>query len=211
MYLETCDSESPILTLCTATGLQEKQLFCLLYEQNEVEFDTADKLIAHINVNLWRNDRELRQVYLRVDLSSPTRGRTIKKGERHCERRGCSNTFTPAKEVPWAKYCSPACKAKVYRENRRKREGRERRYGTKYGECPKGHDRSPENTYINEETGVQACRVCRRDAMREKIKTDEAYRIKVRDKERQRRAERRDEVNARRRELHRQKKEQVAA
>ena len=197
-YLETCDSESPLLTLATATGLGERRLYGILYEQDELEFDTADRLICHIDVNIWR--RELPDLYYGVDLSSPSRPRRSRK-TRRCECPGCSNEFTPEpRGAHQAKFCSPTCKVKAYRARRRIREERPARYGTRYDRCPNGHDRSPENIGTKR-NGGQYCKACSREKMKAKMQ-DPAYREQTRLKEAARRAARGEEINARRRELY---------
>lgn len=105
-------------------------------------------------------------------------------GTRRCAAVGCTNEFTP--NLQWRggqtqKYCSQACGAR----DRRKSSGR---YGTKYGQCPNGHDRSEENTGIK--NGRQYCRACARERERERYENDPEYRAQKIQRERARRAER---------------------
>lgn len=144
-----------------------------------VEFDLADKLLCCLNLHeLWYS--ELEDIYLEVYLG-PVRvyARKTAKGVNRCAAPGCSNEFTP-----WGKrkqkYCSQACGNRARRES-------SGRYGTQYGTCPKGHDRSPENTY-DRPGGGTACRVCRREAAAEKYRSNAEHRAKKVQAERARRA-----------------------
>lgn len=194
---EETSTVGPVQVLADRAGLHSDSLRNYLgYRKQTMDFDMADRLICAIGrPMLWRS--ELLEWYERVDLSDPPKPPPPKYGLIRCFRPGCTQMFEP--KMPWAKYCSKACKASVQGNRRRRKKGVPTRYGTRWGTCPRGHDRSEENVYVRR-NGSITCRVCRKEDAAEKMK-DEAHRIACRDRERRRRAEKRDEINARRREL----------
>jgi len=100
---------------------------------------------------------------------------------RRCQAHRCSIHFIP--KVPWQRYCSKACKHRAWY---RRRYGRSPRYGTRYGTCPHGHDRSPENVYYRPD-GSYSCRACNREKMAIKYRKDPVFRERRKNDERLRR------------------------
>lgn len=150
-----------------------------------LDFNMADRLLCAMNrPQLWWED--LADLYYSVDLSAPITAPIPAKEGRICARAGCSNAFVP--KMPWGRYCSTACRASVQRARRQQRRGVTQRYGTRYGTCPKGHDRSPENVYVRPD-GHVSCRVCNRDAERRRYRQDEKYRQRRILRERERRVQ----------------------
>ena len=101
-------------------------------------------------------------------LYSPLDGRV------RCARRGCSNWFLPNPKAHEGvhKYCCNNCKQRAYMHRKGSRP-------LPFGECPKGHVRTPENTYVHK--GRRYCMDCRRAA---KHNLSEAAKQKERERKR---------------------------
>lgn len=132
-----------------------------------VDFDFADKVLCVLNlVDLWRED--LADIYDNVVLVDDNRRspRKVPKGYQRCAAKGCNHVFQIGNPTPQGggkarKFCSPECR--ITTANRRQWDkNRVHRYGTPYGTCVNGHDRSPENTYVSPQ-GKRLCRGCLRE------------------------------------------------
>jgi hypothetical protein len=150
------------------------------WKEGAVCFDMADEILCKTwNSNAWVEDEQLKVLYFAADLSGP--GREPRYGQlRRCAVPGCSVYFRPS--VPWQLYCSKACKHRAWR----RRKPPSGRYGSRYGTCPHGHDRSPENVRERRD-GTLVCRRCNADKMAEKYWSDPSFREHRKNDERQRR------------------------
>ncbi len=132
-----------------------------------IKFDFADKVLCVLHLTeVWTGG--LADIYYACHLDAGDRKpgpRRVPRGHKRCECRGCTQVFkiehTPQGGGRPKKFCSKKCRV---RENNYLQRDKVRigRYGTKYGECVNGHDRSPENTYISP-GGKVLCRPCARD------------------------------------------------
>lgn len=128
-----------------------------------VRFDLADKVLCLLNLpHLWWGP--LRSWYYRVvlDGTESQLDRPVPKGMKRCERDGCSTVFekrgTGQSEK---KFCCLTC----LRTQQYRRINDARSLGERADECPHGHVRTEENTYVSKR-GHKECRVCKRDRMR---------------------------------------------
>lgn len=153
-----------------------------------VDFNVADRLLCVTgNVDLWLT--ELHEVYYSTPLDDEDNRYPTKSTKRFCERPGCGKMFEQhPRQRSRHRYCSKACRAAEQRKRRRARRGQPvgQRFGTKYGQCPNGHDRSPENVGYKS-NGSMYCTACGREKAR---KWYEANREKKKAAERARRAAR---------------------
>ena len=164
-------------------------------DRHSMHFDYADRLLCAIGrAQLWFGP--LREVYEEVELSDDIVGGiqppARASGQKLCAGSGCTTLFTPGQRTPWQKYCSNACKHRSYMQRRREKEGAPKRYGTRYGACPNGHERTHENTHVRRD-GTITCRECNKEKEKERYRTDPEYRAKKIQQERDRRAKRRVE------------------
>lgn len=157
-----------------------------------VDFDVADRLLcATGNVSLWVT--ELHDVYYGTVLDDEDKRFPTKSTTRFCERPGCGKQFEQhPRQKTRHRFCSKACRAAEQRKRRRARRGQPvgTRFGTKYGQCPNGHDRSPENVGYKRD-GSMYCTACGREKAR---RWYEANRERKKQAERARRAARKENV-----------------
>lgn len=153
--------------------------------QEWMEFNVADQLLCLLGLQLcWYE--ELEDIYYAVNLRTRPISRTTPKGERRCERDGCSAVFAPT--MPWQRFCSQQCQRAQWRNEHS--EGARTMKSRRYDQCPQGHDRSPENTQwiLDKRSGKlkPRCRVCfnehRRAVYAEKSK-DPAFMAAKRERE----------------------------
>lgn len=127
-------------------------------ETDRIGFDTADRLFCKLGIAMvWRT--HLEEIYEGVVFDG------IRKyvNNRRCARRGCSNEFRAEPRGGDRRlYCSDACKHASWKLRAGKTKGTPRGPGRKLEKlrCAKGHDRTPENTKIDDR-GVAHCMDCR--------------------------------------------------
>jgi len=175
---------SPLLLLSMRCDLQEDTLRKIVYDNRNVslDFDLADLLLTKMNkVDLWWG--ELSDMYDKAHLvdgmAQVKPGRA--SGVHTCPAPMCSKDVIYTGVGAPKKYCSKACASRAwYRENKLKG-----RYGSKYGACPRGHERSEENTQIRKD-GTPCCRVCRREEAAAR-RADPAERARINQRQRERR------------------------
>lgn len=139
-----------------------------------IPFGFADAILCKLNlVELWRE--QLADFYYAANLTRNNGYQYVRaapKGHARCQRVGCSNTF-PLRDPrggrgsyhPNKRYCSEGCQA----TDSKHRRGSRSRLNRSLGQCPRGHDRSSENTYIYiNSKGYESrrCRVCFRENQR---------------------------------------------
>lgn len=181
---------APLARLALRCDMKEDTLRSILFRgKKTIDFDIADLLLCRMNrVDVWRG--ALSDVYYEVDLNEPN---TYKKPARVsrtkvCEADECAKEFIPRPRAPHRKYCSNACKRKMWLKRRREREGAKPRFGTRYGHCPNGHERTPEDTYVRA-NGSIACKACGREKEAERYRNDPEYRQRRIEASRRRREE----------------------
>lgn len=106
---------------------------------------------------------------------------------RRCAAVGCSKFFKPHPRMRRQKYCSPLCQSRQYR---RDTEGYAPLFKRDY-ECPQGHERTPDNTYVDPR-GWKHCKVCRAEAAR---RWRQSHREHVRARNRRQHAANREQYN----------------
>lgn len=163
-YLEVEDTDRVQTAIAArAYGIPEKRQYEILNGIVDViSFDTADRIMCITERQMeWHSDPVLNEIYTSVDLSGP--GTTIMRPKTRCARTGCSNTFVPRRghAGKLQRFCSPRCYQAQYQADKFKRRGLKNR---KHDKCGKGHDRSPENAYVDGR-GTLQCRQCRREYM----------------------------------------------
>src|SRR3990167_9413857 len=129
-------------------------------DRETIPFDFADQTLCLLGLQfLWWD--ELSDIYYSVDLTPREKVRTVPKGHKRCEADGCANVFLPKRKDQ--KYCSTSCMKKQWWRDK---------YGSKsltnkrMDQCPRGHDRSPENVrYEISKDGKKLlrCLVCKRE------------------------------------------------
>lgn len=170
----------PLAILAIRVDMEEDTLRKLVWQGRggtTIDFDLADRLLCKMGrSDVWHG--RLNELYSNVVLidDGPKRAYGRPSGARMCEGAECSTEFVPDPRSPHQRFCSTSCKRKSYWKRRREREGVKPRFGTRYGQCPNGHERSPENTYVRP-SGSVSCRVCGREKEAERY-ADPQYRQK---------------------------------
>ncbi len=168
----------PLAIFAIRCDMNEDTLAAILQGRNKtLDFNTADLFLTKMAaVDLWWGS--LQDVYDSVlldDENTRANTPTRKSGTRVCAAFECSNEFIPHARAPHRKFCSESCKRKTYWRNRRQREGAKPRFGTRYGACPNGHERTPENTHVRK-NGMISCRDCGREKEAARYINDPEYR-----------------------------------
>jgi hypothetical protein len=174
---------SPIGMLALRCDLREDTLYkiVVLERAETLDFDLADLLLAKMNrVDCWRGI--LHDIYYSTPLVDGMK--QIKPGrasaKQVCERPGCSNEFITRPRGRKRKWCSKSCAQAMSSKRRREKDGHRVRTMVErlYHSCPRGHERSEENSRRNPKTGKLNCLACKREKAREKYYADAEHRRK---------------------------------
>lgn len=174
---------SPMDMLALRCDLRPDTLYRIIHDDRNttLDFDLADLLLTKINaVDLWWGP--LNDIYLAAQLVDGVKqvkpGRA--SGVHTCPAPRCSKDVVYSGVGAPKKYCSKTCASRAwYTETKAKG-----RYGN-IDKCPRGHDRSPENTQIRRD-GTPNCRVCRREEAAAR-RADPAERARINQRQTERR------------------------
>lgn len=177
-YLGTqADPEATMLVLAERAQTHYDNLrACFNGRAVTLAFDVADRLMCAMHkVHLWRQDPELREVYLSLDLAGEPRPPALPVRKRRCAAPGCHVVFEldpPTDKRGRAKtarghnrkwYCSRSC---ANRASQMRRGVRATPADSRDFVCRNGHERTPENTeYLS--NGTRRCRECNRQRTQE--------------------------------------------
>lgn len=67
-WIEGQSEDFDIAMLGRLTGLSDRLIYRIRFEEGQIDFSTADTLVSKIDPWLWVEDDELAQVYAEVDL-----------------------------------------------------------------------------------------------------------------------------------------------
>lgn len=68
-WIDAQGEDFDVAVLGRITGLSDRLIYRILHEEGQIEWSTADTLVARLDPWLWIEDEELAEVYANVDLA----------------------------------------------------------------------------------------------------------------------------------------------